>query len=373
MSNAFPSRAIIDLNAYAHNLDVVRRRIPRGCGLMAVVKTNAYGLGLVPIARRAVAQGVEMLGVTTVEEGVTLRAAGIDAPILVLVQPGEDAFWAVIEHDLRVMLSDVPSTERLGELARRANHVVSIHCKVDTGMGRQGFALDEAVDAMRYFTRISPIDIEGIATHFPEAEATDDTFTSHQISVFKQLLKQVEKAGIPYELAHAANSAGIINYPEGAFDMVRPGLMTYGVWPTEAPPSATPLRPVLRWESRVILVRELKPGASVGYGRTYTTEQRMRAAVVPVGYADGYRYPLANRAHVLVRGKRCPIRGSVSMDQIVIDVSNLDDVQVGDTVTLIGSDGDEAIAVRELADHAQTVPHDILTGLGPRVAREYIE
>lgn len=373
MSTPSPSRAILDLGAYAHNLDIVRYHIPRDCGLMAVVKTNAYGLGCVPIARRAVAAGADMLGVATVAEGVELRDAGIEAPILVLVQPSEDALAPVVEHDLRVMLSDLAAAERLGELARRANHVVPVHCKVDTGMGRQGVPVEEAVEMMRGLTRISHIDIEGIATHFPTADLPDDSFTRQQLRAFKQLLKKARKAGIPYEIAHAANSAGIVGYPESAFDMVRPGLMTYGVWPTKSPPAKSPLRPVLRWESQVILVKELAQGAPVGYGRTYTADRPTRTALVPVGYADGYRYQLANRADVLIRGKRCPVRGSVCMDQIVVDVTDLEGVKAGDTVTLIGSDGDETITVRKLADLAGTIPNDMLTGIGWRVAREYVE
>jgi alanine racemase len=373
MNAGSPSRAIIDLSAYAHNLSIVRSLIPPQCGIMAVVKTNAYGLGNVPIARRAVAEGVRMLGVTTVDEGMALRKAGIEAPIVVLVQPHEEALPAVVEHNLRVMVSDVALAERLGELARRTNRVVPVHCKIDTGMGRQGFASDKAIDILRSLTRISPIDIEGIATHFADADGADDAFTAHQVWQFRQLLKQAEKAGIPFEMAHAATSAAIVNYPESAFDMVRPGLMTYGVWPTRTQPNPMPLRPVLRWESRVVLVKEIKLGASIGYGRTYTTDRAMRTAVVPVGYADGYRYAFGNRAHVLIGGKRCPVRGSVSMDQIVVDISAAGPVETGDAVTLIGTDGSESVTVRELADIAQTVPHDILAGLAPRVAREYVE
>ena len=245
MNSPYTSRAIIDLSAYEENLHFVRQRIPRECGIMAVVKTNAYGLGLIPIASRAVSAGVEMLAVATVDEGVALREAGITAPILVFVPPTSEALPAVIEHELRVMMSTVELTERLGDLARRANKVVPVHCKVDTGMSRMGFAIDEALDALRYMTHISHIDIEGIATHFAEAEEPDNSFTSRQIWAFKQLLKKTDKAGTPYEMAHAANSAAIINYPDSAFDMVRPGLMTYGVWPTVMPPSPLPLRPVL--------------------------------------------------------------------------------------------------------------------------------
>ncbi len=373
MRKLAPSRVVIDLSAYAHNLAVVRNRIPEGCSIMAVVKSDAYGMGSVPVARRAVSEGVSMLGVTTIEEGICLRKANITAPILVMVQPLEEGLPALLEHDLRVMISNITLVERLGELARRDNRVVSVHCKIDTGMGRLGFPVAEAMDALRYLTRISPIDIEAIATHFPDADGPEAQFTVQQIAAFKQVLKQVNGAGIPYELAHAANSAGIVNFPDSAFDMVRPGLMTYGVWPNRGDSNATALRSVVRWESRVILIKEMKAGASVGYGRTYASKQRMRVAIVPVGYADGFRHALGNRADVLIHGKRCPVRGSVCMDLIVIDITGLDGVRVGDTVTLIGSDGEEVITVREMADHADTVPNDILTGIGNRVSREYLE
>lgn len=372
MNNLSPSRAIIDLGAYAHNLSVVRSMIPPQCGIMAIVKTNAYGLGSVPVARRAVSEGVRMLGVTTAEEGIALREGGIAAPILVLVQPADDALPAIIEHGLRVMLSDLACAERLGELAHRMNQVVPIHCKIDTGMGRQGFALDTALDRLRSLTRISPIDIEGIATHFANADVAGDPFTGQQIAHFRQLLKHAEKAGIPHEMAHAAASAAIVLYPDSAFDLVRPGLMTFGVWPARTVPNPSPLRPVLAWKSRTVLIKDLAAGAAIGYGRTYRADGPLRSAVVPVGYADGYRHAFGNRAHVLVRGRRCPVRGSVSMDQISVDVSGLTHAEVGDTVTLIGTDGGETVTVRELADIAQTVPHDILTGIGPRVAREYV-
>jgi alanine racemase len=373
MSDVSPSRVIVDLNAYARNLELVRQRIPEGCGIMAIVKANAYGHGLVRIAQQAVTHGAAMLGVATVEEGITLRQAGVRTPILVLVQPMEEALAAVVEHNLRVMISDTTTAERLGEIARKANRVVPIHCKVDSGMGRQGFELDQALRNLLYLTRVSHIDIEGVATHFPVADLSGDPSTSNQIKAFKQFLRQLDKQGIPYEVAHAANSAAILNYPGSAFSMVRPGLMTYGVWPTATAPDSSPLHRVLRWETRVVLVKDLEPGSNVGYGRTYTTPERMRAAVLPVGYADGYKHSLSNRAEVLIRGRRCPVRGSVCMDQIVVDVTSVEDVAVGDMATLIGFDGNETITVEELAKHAQSIPYDILAGIGPRVHREYVE
>ncbi len=372
MSNMSPSRAIIDLGAYTHNLDVVRRFVGEAAGIVAVVKANAYGHGLLPMARQAVEHGVRMLGVANVDEAVTLREAGVEAPIMVFMQPELKALGAVIEYGLRLMVSDVATTEQLGEMARRANRVVPVHCKVDSGMGRQGFPLKSAAQDLQYLTRISHIDIEGVATHFPVADKLENAFTYNQIKTFKQLLKSLNSFGIPYEMAHAANSAAIVNYQDSIFDMVRPGLITYGVWPTENVPATNLLRPVLRWETRVTQVRELDAGATIGYGRTYTTPAAMRAAVLPVGYADGYKHSLSNRAEVLVAGRRCPVRGSVCMDQIVVDVTRLPHVSSGDVATLIGTDGDESITVEELAHRADTIPYDILTGIGPRVPREYI-
>jgi alanine racemase len=372
MSTTAPSRAIIDLAAYAYNLDVVRRFIGEEAHIAAVVKANAYGHGLIPMARKAIECKVRMLAVATVDEGLELRAAGVEAPILVMVQPGANALVVTVEQRLTPMISDARTAERLGDIAHRLNRVAPVHCKIDSGMGRQGFSLESAAADLQYVTRISHIDIEGIATHFPTADQSEDTFTYNQIKTFKHALWQLDKFGIPYEVAHAANSAAIVNYHGSIFNMVRPGLMTYGVWPAQTPLPQPLLRPVLRWETHVVHVRDLDAGASVGYGRTYTTRRRMRGAILPVGYADGYKYRLSNHAEVLIRGVRCPVRGSVCMDQIVVDVSGVPDVGPGEVATLIGSDGAESITAEELARRAETIPYDILAGIGPRVPREYV-
>ena len=371
MSLTSPSRAVVDLNHYAHNLGMVRRIAGSQTRIIAIVKANAYGHGMTRMAQKAIECGVAMLGVATVDEGIALRDAGIDAPILVLFQPCRDALTSAVARQLTLMISDSETANQLGEVALRVNKVAPVHCMIDTGMNRQGFS-SSAADELQHMTRISRIDIEGIATHFPVADKVEDAFTYNQIKVFRQMLKRFAKAGIPYEVAHAANSAAILNYPSSHFDMVRPGLMTYGVWPSEAPERAGMLQRVLRWETRVTQVRMLEPGSSIGYGRTYTTESRMRAAILPIGYADGYKHGLSNKADVLIRGVRCPIRGSVCMDQVVADVSHLNDVREGDVVTLIGADGNEEITAEELARHAGTIPYDILTGIGLRVPREYV-
>ena len=282
MSGMAPSRAIVDLNAYAHNLQTVRQRIPAGCGILAVVKANAYGHGMLRVAERALKEGVAMLGVAAVDEALTLRQAGIRAPIIVLGQPAEETLGAVVEHGLRVMISSVATAERLGAIAHNANKVAPIHCKIDTGMGRQGFGVEHAVRDILGLTRVANIDIEGIATHFTEADLPNNAYTLNQIKAFKRVLRQLEKNGVPYEFAHAANSAAVILYnPDAIFNMVRPGLMTYGVWPAPTASAAPPfLKPVLRWETRVALVRDIEPGSSIGYGRTYTTPDRTRTAAL---------------------------------------------------------------------------------------------
>jgi alanine racemase len=347
--------------------------LPKECAFMAVVKGNGYGHGAVPLAQRAVSAGAKMLGVATVKEAVELREAGIEAPILVLVQPTEDVLSAAVEYDLRLSISDVAVAERVGELARRANRVVPIHCKIDTGMGRQGFSVDGAVSEMMHLTRISHIDIEGVWTHFAIAENARDGFTASQLRHFRHVLRLIEKEGIPYEMAHAANSAGIVNHPPAAFDMVRAGLMTYGVWPTDSPPAESSLLPVLRWETQVVLVKEIQKGDTIGYGRTFTAGEKIRVAVLPVGYADGYKHSLSNRASVLIRGKRCAVRGRISMDQTVVEVTQVPGVSIGDVATLIGSDGKESISAEELAERGGTIPYEILTGIGVRVERTYVD
>lgn len=366
------SKVVVDLDAYASNLALVRRLVGDNIHLIPLVKANAYGHGLEPIARTAARGGARMLGVATVEEAARLRDAGIDIPILVLIPPPREALRLFIEYNLSLMVSDPGVAEAMGALAAASKRIVPVHCKIDTGMGRQGIDYDDALDTLQYIKRITNIDIQGICTHFPSADVADDSFTQAQIKAFRQLIRQVEKAGIPYEMAHAANSPAIVNYRDSLFDAVRPGLICYGIWPCKTSATVHPLRRVLRWETTVVQVRQLKAHANIGYGRTYATYGPARTAVLPVGYADGYRYQLANKADVLIRGRRCPVRGAVSMDQIVVDVTAVPQVAIGDTATLIGVDGDLEITAEELAEKAGTISYDILTGIGPRVYREYL-
>lgn len=372
MNAAAPSRAIVDLAAYSHNLRVVRRLVGKDAGIVAVMKADAYGHGLVPIAERALEEGVAMLGVAAVTEGIALREAGIDAPILVLVEPPLDALDAVVEHELELTLVNTAVGERLGAIAHKAHRIVRVHCHIDTGMGRQGFDFADAVGAIQRLTRVSNLDIVGIATHFPAADLSEDPGTADQIRMLRQAIKELEREGVPFEYAHAANSAAIVNYRDAVLDVVRPGLMTYGVWPAAELPHETLLKPVLRWETTVTQVRNLPEGATVSYGRTWTAPHFTRAAVLPVGYGDGYPFALSNRGDVLIRGRRRRILGRVCMDQIVVDVTDMPNVQPGDVATLIGCDGSECLTAEELAERARTIPYEVLCGISARVPREYV-
>ncbi len=365
------STLTVDLLNYSLNLERIREKLPASCDLMAVVKADAYGLGALPVAKRAIEVGAAMLGVASVDEGIALREGGVEAPILVFVQPRAVDLADAVRHNLRLTLSDLQTAERLGEIARKAKTVAAVHCEVDTGMGRQGFTVEDAPEELRDLTRISNVDIEGVFTHFASADVADDPFTENQIRLFRQLLKQLDKDGVPYAAAHAANSAAIVNYPQSSFDMARVGLFAYGVWPGERPKDTEPPERVISWESSIVLIRDMPGGASVSYGRTYRTPGPTKLASIPIGYADGYRLGLSNGGDVLVRGRRCPVRGRVTMNEMLVDVADAPGAAVGDKVTLIGRDGGEEITVEEVAGKAQTIPYEIMTGIGPAVERKY--
>ncbi len=366
------SKVIIDLDAYRHNLQVVRNLVGSYIRIIAVVKANAYGHGLVPIAKCAERWGVNMLAVANIEEGITLRQNGIKIPILVLLQPYDDELSAIIEYQITPLLSEIDIAKRLSEIATRAKVNVPIHCKIDTGMGRQGFNVDTVVTDMKSIIHFPHIDIEGIATHFPCADEKNDAFTLNQIRVFSRLLNDFEREGIPYEFAHSANSPAIINYPKSYLDAVRPGLMSYGIWPVKEKTERMVLKPVLRWETKITQVRSVRAGSTIGYGKTFTASRDMDIAILPVGYADGYRTQLSNKGEVLIHGTRCPVRGNVSMDQVVVEIRTSHPVKRGDTAVIIGKDGNEEIHAEEVAERAGTIVYDILTGIGPRVLRTYI-
>jgi alanine racemase len=370
-----PARAVVDLSAVAANAQLVKSLIGPNCCLASVVKANGYGLGAVPVALAALQGGASFLAVATVDEGVELRLAGIEAPILVMSYspPGESQ--AAVRHGLTLALNGVETAAALDAAAAElgaAPGSVAVHLKVDTGLGRYGCQPQGVVAIATAIIAYPHLRLEGLMTHFAEADSADHSFTFQQLEVFRTAQHQTSEAGIAFDILHAANSAATISLPESRFDMVRVGLVLYGLLPSEHLRDRVEPHPVLSVKSKLVRVFPVGPGDTVGYGRTWTAQGHGRIGLVPVGYADGYRRALSNRAQVLVAGKRFSVAGRVSMDQIAVDLRNSHEAREGDEVVLIGKQGNDEITATELAEWADTISYEILTGLGGRLPRIYI-
>lgn len=362
--------AEIDLDAIRHNVQVAAA-VSR-CGVIAVIKANAYGLGAVPVAR-ALDDQVAMFGVAAVSEALELRAAGINSPILILGARVPEEREIVIKQGFCPCISSVREANAWDDLAAKLRRkTFAVHVAIDTGMGRIGFAEEEwSARTIRQLAALKHLRIEGIASHFPSADE-DPRFTRKQIQRFGELQMLAVEHGLSPPLSHIGNSAGVLGYPELQYvsNLVRPGLMLFGVSPLESEQSL--LKPVLTWKARVTLIRDLAKGSSVSYGRTFVTKKPTRVATLSAGYADGYPRSLSGAgAEVLIRGRRCPLLGRVTMDQIMVDVTTVP-AQIGDEAVLIGHQGKESITPVELAKKAGTIPWEVLTRLSPRVERVYV-
>jgi alanine racemase len=365
-----PAWMEIDLDAYRRNLEEVRRKVG-GRRVMAVVKANGYGHGMAPVARAAVAAGVEMLGVALVEEGVALRHAAIGAPVLVLAPCLPEQAAAVVAHGLEQVVTDHGAAEALSRAATARGRETPVHVKVDTGMGRVGVAPETAVAFCREVAALPGLRVAGVMTHFAGADDPDLAPAHAQLACFQEIVPAVRRALPDTPLFfHAANSAAIAFLPDSYFDMVRVGQFSYGA-PNGPEPIGLALSPVMTVKARITQIRDLPAGRSVGYGGTYTLQRPSRLGVLPIGYADGYRRVLSNRAEVLLHGRRAPIRGRVSMDQMLIDLTDLPEVALGDEAVLLGRQGSEEIPAWELADRAGTIIDEIVTGWHVRLPRVY--
>ncbi len=361
-----PTRAEVDLGAIAHNLDVIRATAGES-KVLAVVKADAYGHGVVQVAKRLQQHGADAFGVALAEEGLELRQAGIDRAILVLNGVHGSAHRDVIAAGLTPVLYELPEAAAFHAIAD--GRAVDVHLKVDTGMGRLGVPL-EGLDAFLTGLRDYPsIRIAGVLTHLATADC-DREFVGVQLARFEQALGVVRAHGHQPVVLHAANSAGLFRHPESHFDWVRPGLALFGY--AGADGVDAPLEPAMRWRSEVISLRTLSPGDSVGYGRSFRVVEPTTVAAIPVGYGDGLLRSLSNRGVVLVQGARCPIIGNVSMDLTTVNVSALPSVAVGDEVVLLGRQGDECLGAHEVAALAGTIPYEVLTNVSRRVPRLYI-
>ncbi len=366
-----PTVARISLGALSHNFAEVLRRA-NGRKVLAVVKARAYGHGLIPVARHLLSQGAYMLGVALVEEGRELREAGIEAPILVLgpVFPGQADAVAALR--LTPALSNSRVARALADAGRKRTARIAVHVKVDTGMGRTGVSPEAAPALIQELMALEGIVVEGLMTHFADADLRDKTFASRQMERFEKLLGTLADQGIDLPLRHAANSAAVLDYPRALFTMIRPGLMLYGYDPVEEKTSGVELQPVLSLLTRIFLLKKVPAGTPISYGRTFVTRRESLIATIPIGYADGFSRGLSNRGEALVRGIRAPVAGRVCMDMTMLDVTGVPGVSEGDEVALIGASGSERITAADLAAKTGTIPYEVLCGISARVPRVFV-
>ncbi len=360
--------AEINLDAIAANTRAIKRTVGADTAIIAIVKANAYGHGEIPVARTVLRNGATRLAVHRTIDGVRLREAGIDAPVLILGYTPPSGIDLVLDYDLTPTAIDGAFVERLSEAAADP---IAIHVKVDTGMSRYGLFPQEVVGFFRRVASLPNVTVQGLFSHFSTADESDRRPMLDQWHTFQAVLRDVEDAGFEIPLRHICNSAGLLSLPDAHLDAVRPGILLYGQHPSAECRAPFPLEPALTLKSIVVRARTLPAGSAIGYGRTFITKTPMRAALVPIGYGDGYHRLISNRGAVLIHGQRAPIRGRVSMDQIVVDVSDIEDVRLGDEVVVVGRQGAAEITTDEVAQWAETINYEVLTALHPQVVRTY--
>lgn len=364
-----PTWAEVDLGRIAYNLSAIKKLLAPKVKIMVCVKADAYGHGLIPVAKKVIACGVDFLGVASIDEGIALRENHIQAPVLILGMVLSRDIEPLFRYNLTPTVCTLELAQALDSLGRELGKEINVHIKIDSGMGRLGILYKDALDFVRKLHRIRFINIEGIFTHFPLADSNAH-FTLNQIKMFGQLIKKINHAGIHILLMHAANSMGVIGYKSSHFNMVRPGLAIYGLYPKAN--LKIRLKPVLSLKTKVIFVKNVPSGFGISYGHDYVTKKATKVITLPIGYGDGYPRNLSNRAPVLIQGRRFLISGRICMDQIMVDVGTLK-VEVGDEVVLIGAQGANKITAEELAVLAKTIPYEIVCGLGSRIPRIYLD
>ena len=367
-----PTLVEVNLTRLTENFNLIRQQVAPA-KIMAILKANAYGHGMVEVARHVVANGADYLGVAVLEEGILLREQGIPAPILVLGGIMGNQVPLFLKHNLTLTASSVEKLEQIEAAAVQLGMPARVHLKIDTGMERIGVHYYSAEVLLEASLRCRNVTIEGIYSHFASADAADLSYARLQLERFQEVLRFYERHSLPPPpLRHMANSAAILQLPESYFDLVRPGIMLYGVYPSREVARTIPVRPALTWKSNVVYFKVVKPGHPVGYGSTWQSDHLVRVITVPVGYGDGYFRSMSNKAEVIVRGKRYPVVGRIAMDQITVNIE-WDSAYNGDEVLLIGEAGGTVITADDLAEWAGTIPYEILTNINTRVPRVYVK
>jgi alanine racemase len=365
-----PTRVEVDLGQLGRNLQTIRQHVG-AAKVMAVVKANAYGHGLVPVAREMVKGGADSLGVALLEEAVILREAGITAPILVFGGIAETQIPIFIRNDLTLTAPSIDKLNLIDNAAAAMGVTARVHLKIDTGMERLGIHYYSADKLLEASLKARHVQVEGIYSHFANSDAADLTHAREQLSRFHEVLSFYEKRSLSMPLRHIANSGGILQLPESHLDLVRPGIMLYGVYPSRECVRTVPIMPALTWKSHVAYFKVVQPGQPVSYGSTWRSDHPVRIVTVPVGYGDGYFRALSNKGQVLIRGQRHPIAGRVCMDQIMV---NLDwgTAYYRDEVILLGKQGESEINADDLAEWAGTISYEVFTNINSRVPRVYV-
>ncbi len=367
-----PVWAEIDLDNLAANVrKVVSHSAP--AVVMAVVKANAYGHGALQVAKVCLENGARWLGVGLVEEAQELRRAGIAAPIHIMSMPTPEQAEAVVKGGFSCGISDLEVAEALAAAGRRYGRSAKVQVKVDTGMGRLGLLPDEVLVFVEKLKQFSNLEIIGLYTHFSSSDERDKSYTIAQYKVFKNVLTNLAEHGHTFSWVHAANSAALLDTPEFGENLVRPGIILYGLYPSEEVSRQITLKPVMSLKARISFVKKLPAGSAVSYGRTYVTKKETTIAGVPIGYADGWSRLLSDKGQVLVGGRRLPIIGRICMDQFMIEVTEDLYVSLGDEVVLFGGQGTETIPVEEVAHLLNTINYEVICMVGPRIPRVYVK
>lgn len=366
-----PTYAEVDLGAITGNIRAIRDRVGPYVKIMPAVKADGYGHGAVQVSRACLRGSADALCVSSVEEGIELREAGIDAPILILGCCVPAAAEDIVRHDLTSTLCDWHFADALVESARRQYKSVSVHIEIDTGMGRVGAQPVDAVDFVLKAADMPGLHLAGVYTHFPSSDEEDNSFTLQQIDTFKRILKSLEDRGLRIPIAHASNSGGILAFPQADFDAVRPGIMIYGHYPSQEVVRSIPICEALTLKTRIVFLKESEAGATVSYGRTFVLKRRSKIATLPIGYADGFSRMLSNQGEACVRGVRVPVIGRICMDQCMIDVTEVPGVDLDDEVILYGG-GCDYLSVSTIAEKIGTIPYELLCAISKRVPRVYV-
>ncbi|HOT92614.1 MAG TPA: alanine racemase [Anaerolineae bacterium] len=360
--------AEIDLDAIAHNVRAIKDFVGPNTEIIASVKANAYGHGLLPIARTALEAGASRLAIHRVQVAVILRESGITAPILIMGHVPPSGVDLILRNHITPTLTNRETAQLI---SARAEEPVPVHIKIDTGMSRYGLDAEKVVDFVRYVASLPNLRVEGLFTHFATADEPDLTHARRQLERFQAILDELARIGYPIAVPHICNSAGLVRFPEAHMAAVRPGLLIYGMAPSPASTPPFPIKRALTLKTTVINVRDLAPGTAISYGRTFIAQKPIRVALIPLGYGDGYPRQASNRGAVLIRGQRAPICGRICMDQMVVEVTDIPGVCVGDEAVAIGPQGDDEITAEEVATWSDSINYEVVTGLLPQVVRIY--